>query len=244
MSPDAYLDMMATEDAHWWFTARRSILASIIKTLDLPPQAEILEVGAGTGGNIGLLSSFGRLSALEMDPTALALAQTKSAGRADIRAGHCPDAIPFGDERYDLICLFDVLEHIEPDLETLVALRQRLKPGGRLLITVPAYAWLWSEHDAFLHHKRRYTAKSLHQVLAAADLRCLRMTYFNMLLAPMIMLARGVQALFGIKALAGTQLPSAGVNAVLRRLFAAEVPLLAHTNLPFGISLLAVVRAD
>jgi SAM-dependent methyltransferase len=244
MSPDAYLDMVATEDTHWWYTARRAILATVIESLALPANAKILEVGVGTGGNIGLLSGFGRVSGVEMNTTALALAKTKAAGRAELLQGHCPDAIPFVDERFDLICLFDVLEHIEDDTETLKQLQRRLRPGGRLLITVPAYAWLWSQHDAFMHHHRRYTATSLQQVIARAGLKTARMTYFNTLLAPMIMLARALSALFKAKALAGVQTPAAVINRLLHGVFISERGWLKLRNLPFGISLLAVIVAD
>ncbi|MGH9896703.1 MAG: class I SAM-dependent methyltransferase, partial [bacterium] len=157
MSPEAYLQMPETEASHWWYAGRRTALASLIAGLDLPVDARILEIGSGTGGNLPMLSSFGRVSALEMNATARSIAERKTSGRFDIREGLCPAEIPFADEKFHLVCLFDVLEHIEEDVETLVAARNLLAQGGRVILTVPAYRWLWGVHDELLHHKRRYS---------------------------------------------------------------------------------------
>ena len=108
-----------------------------------------------------MLAEFGEISALEMDSNARAIASKKTNNLYDIRAGYCPDEIPFRDQRFDLICMFDVLEHIEHDTETLMAIKKLLTKHGRILITVPAYQWLYGAHDEFLHHKRRYSANQL-----------------------------------------------------------------------------------
>src|SRR5436190_3399732 len=155
MNPEAYLEMADTEARHWWFAGRRAILASLIQRFELRADARILEIGAGTGGNLPMLSSFGKVSALEMDDAARAIAIEKTGRRFDIRSGCCPANIPFMDERFDLICLFDVLEHIDDDSGTLAAIKTMMTAQARVLVTVSAYRWLWSTHDEFLHHKRR-----------------------------------------------------------------------------------------
>jgi SAM-dependent methyltransferase len=243
MNPEAYVEMAATESAHWWFRGRRRILDSIIGSMALPDAARILEAGSGTGGNLSMLSHHGSVSAFEMDDRARELAAEKASGRFILRAGSCPHAIPFPGEQFDLICMFDVLEHIDEDVATLAALRTHLAVGGRVLVTVPAYPWLWGAHDVFLHHKRRYTSRSLRQALAAGGLAVDRVTYFNMLLLPLAVLARLKDRLIARKRSSGTTAPLAPVNAALGAIFSSERHLLTALNLPAGVSLLAIAHA-
>lgn len=244
MNPEAYLEMAETETHHWWFAGRRSVMAFLISKFDLPAEARILEIGSGTGGNLQMLSAFGRVSALEMDAAALSISAKKTGGHFDIRAGCCPADIPFPGEKFDLICFFDVLEHIEEDVATLVATKKMLAQGGRMLITVPAYRWLWSAHDEFLHHKRRYSALELREKAAAAGLRVERISYFNTLLFPLLAAARFMDRLRGSSSASGTGTPPPLINGVFRQLFSAESFLLGSLNLPFGASLLAILRAE
>jgi SAM-dependent methyltransferase len=243
MNPEAYVEMAATESVHWWFCARRKILGCIIETMGLPRQARILEVGSGTGGNLLMLSQHGKVSALERDANALELSTKKTSGQFTVRTGDCPDNIPFKDEQFDLICMFDVLEHIDGDVETLTALRKHLAPGGRMLITVPAYPWLWSAHDVYQHHKRRYTARTLRQVFNESGLRVDRITYFNMWLLPLVAAARLKDRIASHKKPSGTTIPPPLVNSTLRAIFASERHMLRRFNLPTGVSLMGVARA-
>jgi SAM-dependent methyltransferase len=243
LNPDAYLEMAQTESSHWWFVARRSILAALIARLRLPAGARILEVGSGTGGNLEMLATFGEVSALEMDASARAIAALKTGARFDIRAGSCPSEIPFEGAQFDLICMFDVLEHIDADQATLVALKRLLAPGGRLLLTVPAYQWLWSAHDAFLHHKRRYALRELRAKLAAAGLQAIRISYFNSLLLPLVIAVRLRDRLLRRTEANGAAVPAPALNALLRLVFGSERYLLRAVNLPFGLSLFALTRA-
>lgn len=244
MNPNAYLEMAHTEANHWWFKGRRAISASLIANMALPAGARILEVGAGTGGNLSMLSAFGRISALEMDATARSIATQKTGGRFDIRAGSCPSDIPFATANFDLICLFDVLEHIDEDVATLVAVRKLLAAGGRALLTVPAYSWLWSAHDQHLHHKRRYSKAELRGKAAASGLLIEKISHFNTLLFPLVALGRLKDRLLDRSSATGTAIPPAPVNALLSTLFAAERFLLRRGDLAFGVSLLAVCRAE
>ncbi len=244
MNPNAYVEMANTESSHWWFTGRRAVLSSLIADLRLSREAKILEIGCGTGGNLDMLSAFGAVSGLEMDAAARAMAARKTDCRFYIRAGFCPTDIPFTEERFNLVCLFDVLEHIEEDVKTLAALPELLTKDGHVLLTVPAYAWLWGVHDEHLHHKRRYSATELRTKIAAAGLRVERMSYFNTLLFPLALVARLKDRLFSSVAASGTAIPAAPVNTMLTEIFSAERHLLKRTSLPFGVSLLALLSVS
>jgi SAM-dependent methyltransferase len=244
VNPEAYVEMAATESRHWWFRARRKILEHVLETMELPRLARILEVGSGTGGNLAMLSQHGSVSALEMDENARKLSSEKTHGRFTIRAGSCPDDIPFQGEQFDLICMFDVLEHIDEDVETLVVLRKHLAPEGRILITVPAYQWLWGMHDVFLHHKRRYTARALRRVFNESGLRVDRISYFNTLLLPLVALARLRDRIVSRKRSSGTVIPSPLINSILYAIFASERHMLVRFNFLAGVSLIGIVRAE
>jgi len=243
MNPAAYLEMAETESKHWWFVGRRAILSRIIEKLELPQNTKILEVGCGTGGNLQMLAKFGEVSALEMDATAREIAAKKTNNLYDIRAGYCPDDIPFDDQRFDLICMFDVLEHIEKDSETLISLKQRLNKNGRILITVPAYQWLYGPHDEFLHHKRRYSAKKLREKLVITGLHPLKISYFNTILFPLAVIIRLKDKLTGKKIATGTSIPPSFINIFFSTIFSAERLLIEYFNLPFGVSLLCILEA-
>jgi SAM-dependent methyltransferase len=243
MNPAAYLEMAETESRHWWFSGRRAILSSMIARLNLPQNPQILEVGCGTGGNLEMLGKFGNVSALEMDETARAIASTKTNNRYDIRDGCCPYKIPFTEQNFDLICMFDVLEHIEQDTETLISIKKLLKKNGRILITVPAYQWLYGAHDEFLHHKRRYTANQLKEIFLAAGLVPAKISYFNTVLFPIAVIVRLKDKVWGGTSVTGTSVPPAIINNIFQKLFGFERFLLERFNLPFGVSLLCVLKA-
>lgn len=238
MNPEIYREMAALQEQHWWFAARRLILAAVIRRLPLPEQAEILEIGCGTGGNLGMLSAFGRVSAMEYDDYARAVA-TDVSGVA-VAAGALPESVPFADGQFDLICLLDVLEHIEDDGAALARVKRLLKPGGYLLVTVPAYSWLWSSHDAAHHHRRRYSAGLLRRKADEAGLTVRRLGYCNTLLFPLIAGVRLLRKLTGGGDDSDAAMPSPWLNRLLTQIFAAERHLLPHGFLPFGTSALAL----
>lgn len=240
MDRSVYDRMNELEANHWWFVARRMILASLIEgLLRRKTGAVLLEAGCGSGGNLPMLARFGRLDAFEFDAGARDHARRKSG--IDVRFGTLPDEIPFDPQRYDLIGLFDVLEHIEGDAEALAALADRLTDGGRLLVTVPAYQFLWSQHDVRNHHFRRYTRASLEKVVQKAGLKIVYVSYFNTFLFPLAAASRLVKNLTRSDA-PDDRMPGALVNALFTRIFAFERFLLGRIRLPFGLSLVAVVQ--
>lgn len=249
MEPGVYAAMAAVEDRHWWFRARRAIAAHILRRLDLPPSTAILDVGSGTGGNLAMLARFGRVHPMELNAEARAISDKRNLAKA--AEGMLPEQIPFGAQKFDLITMFDVLEHIERDLDTLTALRARLSDNGYLLITVPAFPSLWSSHDAIHHHKRRYRLPQLVQLAERAGYAVRLVTYSNFWLFPMVSAARFLERLRGERHQAGPLLaiPRAPLNRLLEVVFASERHLIGVLRAPFGVSIVLLAghggaRAD
>jgi SAM-dependent methyltransferase len=232
--------MIELDQHHWWFLARRRILKALIRRVVKPPKkARILEVGCGTGHNLAMLKKFGTVEASELDPSARALS-TKRLGR-EVKEATLPDLSMFERNAYDLVALLDVLEHVPDDLGSLKAINKRLKPGGALLLTVPANPWMWSAHDTAHHHFRRYTKHQLASLFAQAGFEVQLLSYFNTLLYPLVAAARIVGKLTR-KESADDRLPRDGVNQVLQSIFGLEAGFIGKVPMPFGVSLVAVVR--
>jgi SAM-dependent methyltransferase len=153
--------------------------------------------------------------------------------------------MPFADDSFDLAVSLDVIEHLEDDLGALRELRRTIAPGGALLVTVPAYQWLWSGHDEINHHHRRYTRRSLQRVAEQAGWKQVRTTYFNSLLLPVAILLRVLER-FNTKTTESSLdlwIPPAPLNWLLERPLALEAALIARGGrIPAGLSLLAVFR--
>jgi len=230
-------DRMAEHDStHWWYRARRDILADFItREGRLPRDAKILEIGCGTGHNLPMLAEFGTVDAIEIDPAARGIASQrlgKPVGAAPLPG--LPD-VPNG--HYDLIAVLDVVEHIEDDVAALSAMRERLAPGGRILITVPAHQWMWSAHDVVNHHHRRYSRKTLAQAIAAAGLRPRKLGYFNSLLFPLAAGARVAGRLTG-RDDSDDSPPPGPVNRLFETIFRIERHLVGRVPMPPGVSIL------
>jgi len=239
MDPEAYVQMAAAERAHWWFVGRRRVLGAVIASLGLPAAARILEVGAGTGGNFPLLRRFGSVTAIELNDAARDIATERTG--LPVQPGALPDMLALGDQKFDLICLFDVLEHVGPDEASLRVLRAHLAPGGRLILTVPAYRALFGPHDEALHHFRRYERAELAAKLGAAGLATHYLTFFNSLLLPLALAARLLDRALRRRGALGETAPPGPLNALLAAIFGAEAGWLARRLvLPCGLSLLAV----
>jgi SAM-dependent methyltransferase len=232
-------DRMAAHDStHWWYRARRDILADYLtRYADLPQDARILEIGCGTGHNLPMLARFGPVEAIEIDPAARAIASERL-GRA---VGDAPLPELPGVERgtYDLVAVLDVVEHIADDVAALAAMRTLLKPGGKILIAVPAHGWMWSAHDVVNHHHRRYSKRSLRAAIEAAGLRAHKLRWFNSLLFPLAAAARIAGRMTG-RDDSDDSPPPAPVNALFESIFRLERHLVGRVPMTPGVSLVTL----
>lgn len=234
-------DRMAAHDStHWWYRARREILADYVERYaGLKPGSRILEIGCGTGHNLPMLGAFGEVDAIEIDPAARAIASQrlgKPVGASPLPG--LPD-VPRG--HYDLVAVLDVVEHIEDDVAALAAMKSCLKPGGKILIAVPAHQWMWSAHDEVNHHQRRYSKKTLAAAITAAGLRPRKLGYFNSLLFPLAAAARVAGRITG-RDDSDDSPPAAPVNALFERVFGWERHLVGRVPMPIGVSILTLAE--
>ena len=236
-----YDQMAQLDDKHWWYRARRKVLEALIERHAKPPaNARILEVGCGTGHNLPMLERFGTVDAIEVDDAARVLAE-KRLGRA-ISPAPLPELNGIDRASYDLIGAFDVIEHIADDHAAIAALAACLKPGGKLVIAVPAHPWMWSRHDELNHHERRYSKKALRALIDGSPLRLEKVGYFNSILFPLAVGARMASKL-SKRDSSGDSMPPAPVNWLFEKTFAAERYLAGKVPMPPGLSLFAVASA-
>jgi SAM-dependent methyltransferase len=243
MEREFYSEYFELEDRHWWFLGRRAIFMRILDRYLAPPprdrRRELLDVGCGTGAMLGVLERYGRAQGIDADADAVAFCHQRGA----LHVGHVETLpLPFADGSIDLVTGFDVLEHIDDDAAMLAEIHRVLRPGGQLLVSVPAFQFLWGPQDEISHHRRRYVAAQLGDRIEAAGLLVQRLSYFNTLLFPgiaAIRIARPARPGAALKSDFTLSRPGP-LNAVLARIFAAEAALLARRDLPFGVSILAL----
>jgi SAM-dependent methyltransferase len=238
MNVEAYGVLYNVEKAHWWTRVRAQLLRLLMKKYVVKhDHLQILDVGCGTGLNSKLLESFGMVSSLDVSPEALHFCAEQ--GLKNLYQGEA-NALPFANGSFDLVIALDVLEHLPDDHGAVQETKRTLKPGGILVCFVPAFSFLWSAHDEYVMHQRRYDKKSL-EALFASGWTKKKVSYFNFWLFPLIVALRFTIKLFHLKDKDSFERLSA-LNAVFYAIFKSELPLLKLVNLPFGVSLLAVYQ--
>lgn len=236
-----YDRMAELDQVHWWYRARRDILADLItRRIALPADPRILEVGCGTGHNLEMLRRFGKVDGVEVDPAAREIAAARLG--QPILDAPLPGLPGIADGAYDLIAILDVIEHVEEDVAGMRALVAKLRPGGKILITVPAFPFMWSAHDVVNHHKRRYTKRTLRALVGEAGLKLEMMSWFNSLLFPLAATARLAGKVTG-KEDSDDKLPPKPVNTLFEWTFGLERYALGRLPFPPGVSLVAIASA-
>jgi SAM-dependent methyltransferase len=241
MERAVYEAMAEHDERHWWYRARREVVAALIRRrAQVPTNARLLEIGCGTGHNLAMLGEFGSVDALEVDDIAR--------GMAEERLGHkvlstpLPELVGVPDDRYDMVAALDVIEHIPDDKAALGGIARILKPGGKLVMTVPAHQWMWSAHDVVNHHQRRYSKSALKRLIEQSPLHLEAIGYLNSLLFPVALAERLASKLTG-KEEVDLDPPAEPLNQALERIFAAERRVIGRVPLPPGLSLFAVASA-
>ncbi len=242
MDRDYELQTHRAEDRHWWYRGRREVLERVVAGLSLPARARILDAGCGSGRNMVEFARHGTVTGVELSATSVGLARERGVG--EVVEGSVLE-MPFEADSFDLAASLDVIEHLQDDIAALRELRRVVAPGGALLVTVPAYQWLWSGHDEVNHHFRRYTRRSLQRAGEQAGWQQARTTYFNSLLLPAAIVLRVLDR-FSRKTTESSLdlwVPPAPVNWLLERPLRIEAAMVGRGGrIPAGLSLLAVFR--
>lgn len=241
MNINEYKEMSRREETYWWHTGRMSIIDAQLKLLvNKRKNLKILNFGCGTGGTIPTLEKYGSVENVDISPEALKYLKQKGYKGRLVKDHH----LPFMDGEFDLVIALDVLEHIDQDRLSLDEWRRVLKQDGRILVTVPAYGFLWSGHDTSLHHKRRYTRNRLDWDLRKSSFIKLKNSYMVMFSFFLVVGFRWLYKLTGKKMTETTSyvnLPGP-INTLFDRLLRAEGLLLRYINLPFGTSVLGIYK--
>jgi ubiquinone/menaquinone biosynthesis C-methylase UbiE len=236
-------EMYNLEESYWWFVGRRRLVADLIRRY-AGPWPRILDVGCGSGGTLVAVQELGEVVGCDLSEDALGLCRRRDLGGL---VASRAEALSFTAESFDVVLACDVLEHVEHDAQGLAEIRRVLRPGGILILTVPAYPWLWSSHDEILGHFRRYTRRALAARLREADFRPQLLTYAVGLVLPAILAVRGAERLRHKATRPGQtgliELPTPA-NRALIGVLNLERRLIPRTGLPWGSSLVAVARKD
>jgi len=237
MQQHTYPLMRRVEDTHWWYVGRRQIIESFLKSISTKLQLarpRILDVGCGTGANLEMLAHFGEAEGVDVSPQALAFCRER--GLEKVWPGEA-EKLPFEDSSFDVVTALDVVEHLDDDTAGLREIGRILRPGGRALIFVPAFMFLWGVQDEVSHHRRRYTLSEIKQAVERA-------TYANITLFAPILLGRFLMRITGFRPASENQINAGPLNGLLGRILGAEGTWLKKTNLPFGVSAICVARRD
>jgi len=241
MENELFDEMYKVETQHWWFVARRRIIASVIDGLSLKANSKIMDAGCGNGDNLAFLSKYGELIAIEREDNALERAKSRQIGK--VVKGELPDNFPSDiNKDNDLIVLLDVLEHIDEDEKSLSILKNWAKNKAALLITVPAYQFLWTKHDELHHHKRRYTVGQLKKIIENNGWKVSYISYFNSFLFPLAFLVRLKDKVFPPSNTDGLSVPNSLVNFLFKSIFSLEKYILGRFSFPFGLSIIVVAE--
>ncbi|MDQ3132929.1 MAG: class I SAM-dependent methyltransferase [Acidobacteriota bacterium] len=243
MEQHTYAIMNRVEDSHWWYVGRRQILESflegIIQNLKSKIQnPRILDVGCGTGGNLEMLEKFGVAEGVDVSDDALEFCKLKGLKAHKGLA----ESLPFADESFDVVTALDVIEHLDDDVAGLTEMHRVLKSGGKTLIFVPAFMWLWGVQDDVSNHRIRYTKRQITERLEKAGFEIERATYANWTFFAPILAGRILMKITGIKPESENNVNISALNGIFGKIFSSEKLWLRNFDFPFGVSIVIVAK--
>jgi ubiquinone/menaquinone biosynthesis C-methylase UbiE len=228
------------ESFHWWFAVRRKLIKSIISSIHIPLNHFVLDIGCGAGSNLKVLLSSG-IHAIGIDRSIYILSLLSKKIECPLVNGDLTK-LPIRANSVGLIIAMDILEHLDDDAKGINEFYRVLIQGGIIFITVPAFTFLWGIQDIVTGHKRRYSRKEILKKLRGAGFDILKSSYFNFILFPLILLARRLIRLLGLKIESENKINFPLINFFLKSIFSLEVYLLKYISFPFGVSFFCIAR--
>lgn len=243
MQQHTYAIMDRVEDTHWWFVGRRAILESFLRQIVEDQRSgtrdlRILDVGCGTGANLEMLAQFGKAEGVDVSDDALEFCRLKG---LTVQKG-LAEQLPYADEMFDITTALDVVEHLDDDVAGLKEMHRVTKTGGRSLIFVPAFMWLWGVQDDVSNHRIRYTKRQIVERIKKAGYTVERATYANFTFFAPILGGRALMKFTGIKPESENNVNVSALNGVFGKLFGAERHWLKRFDFPFGVSIVVIAR--
>lgn len=246
MRTDLYSEMYELESTYWWHKAKRHLVKSIITRMKIDTHnSKLLDVGCGTGKfleEMNTWNSWGELIGLDGSDEALKF--TKKRKVANVKKADLEKEIPLKDNSIDIITSLDVVEHIENDQHLVREFNRVLKPGGSLIITVPAHQWLWTYWDDILGHKRRHNQASVEALMKQANLKVEWISYFYSYLLPIACVFRLIKSKTNKENSSDFVALPDWINRLLISFAEAETALIKYTKVPFGLSVVCVARKE
>ncbi len=244
MEKNEYRIMHDIERTYWWFRGKQFLIDVFLKRyLSESKDNKLLDIGCGTGIILELMKKHGSGYGIELSALGIKMLKQKNLNLLVQSDANRP--MPFKDDVFSAITCLDVLEHLDSDFELLKEMVRICKPGGVIVITVPAMRFLWSIHDEALHHKRRYTKKQLLNRIGALNCTVVKSSYFNSCLFFPIAFVRLMKSLFRdgkvVKSDFFMALPK-WLNRTLYFFYSTELNCLRFTTIPFGLSVLLIVQ--
>lgn len=233
MKKELYEFHKSEQETNWWFKARKNIVSNTINKYITKKDNKILEIGCGYGIMTTMLNNQGEVDGIEP------YADCYNYLRKNVKGNFIKKSILDYNttKKYDIVALFDVLEHIEDDSKTVQKIRNLLNKNGKVILTVPAYMFLWSHHDDTNKHYRRYTNKTLTELFEKNGFKIKKISYFNTLLFPLAVIQKITQT-----KKSKTFSPNKLLNCTFYKIFNIESRIVPNINFPFGVSLILIAE--